>query len=92
MDNDIDRLDKCMDKLFERGSVLVFLLICIAGAIELVKTLLTPFLPKGNMIFFTIDITFLVLMLVDVIILISILIKFMLYLIKRDKLEEEEEK
>lgn len=90
--DDIDRLGKCMDKLFERGSVLVFLLICIAGAIELVKTLLTPFLSKGNMIFFTIDITFLVLMLVDVIILISILIKFMLYLIKRDKLEEEEEK
>lgn len=89
MNKDIDRLDKYIDKLFERGSVSVFILICIAGVIELVKTLLTYFLPKDYMIFSAIDITFLVLMLVAVIILITILIKFMIYLIKRDKLEEE---
>lgn len=89
MDKDIDKLDKCIDKVFERGGILVFLLISIAFAIELVKTLLTYFIPKDNMIFSAIDITFLVLMLIYVIILITVLIKFMIYLIKRDKLEEE---
>lgn len=89
MDNDIDKLDKCMDKLFERGVILALLLIGIAFAIELANTLLTYFLPKDNMIFSAIDITFLILVLIGVIISITVLIKFMIYLIKRDKLEEE---
>lgn len=89
MDNDIDKLDKCIEKVFERGSILALLLIGIAFAIELANALLTYFLPKDNMLFSTIDITFLVLVLIDVIISITVLIKFMIYLIKRDKLEEE---
>ena len=89
MDKDIDKLDKCIDKLFERCSILALILIGIAFAIELVKTLLTYFLPKDNMIFSAIDITFLVLVLIGVIILIAALIKFMIYLIKRGKFEEE---
>ena len=89
MNKDIDELDKYIDKLFDRGYVSAMILMCIAFAIELVKTLLTSFLPKDNMIFSAIDITFLVLVLIGVIILITVLIKFMIYLIKRDKLEEE---
>ena len=89
MDKDIDKLDKRINKVFERGIILALLLIGIAFAIELAKTLLKYFLPKDNMIFSTIDITFLLLVLIGVIISITVLIKFMIYLIKRDKLEEE---
>lgn len=89
MDKDIDKLDKRIDKVFEQGIILALLLIGIAFAIELAKTLLAYFLPKDNMIFSTIDITFLLLVLIGVIISITVLIKFMIYLIKRDKLDEE---
>ena len=79
-------MNKDIDKLFERGSVSAFLLMCIAVIIEIVKSLLKCFLLKCDIIFFTIDIMFLVLMLVAISVLTIVLIKFMFYLIKHDKL------
>ena len=82
-------MNKDVDKLFERGSVSALLLMCIAVIIEIVKSLLKCFLLKCDIIFFTIDIMFLVLMLVAISVLTIVLIKFMFYLIKHDKLEEK---
>lgn len=82
-------MDKDIDKLFERGAASALLLMCIAVIIEIIKSLLKCFLPKCYIIFFTIDIMFLVLMLVAISVLTIVLIKFMFYLIKHDKLEEK---
>ena len=79
-------MNKDIDKLFERGSVSALLLMGIAVIIEIVKSLLKCFLLKCYIIFFTIDIIFLVLMLVAITVLTTVLIKFMFYLIKHDKL------
>ena len=82
-------MNKDIDKLFERGSVSALLLMCIAVIIEIVKSLLKCFLLKCDIIFFTIDIMFLVLMLVAISVLTIVLINFMFYLMKHDKLEEK---
>jgi hypothetical protein len=82
-------MNKDIDKLFERGSVSALLLMCIAVIIEIVKSLLKCFLLKCDIIFFTIDIMFLVFMLVAISVLTIVLIKFMFYLIKHDKLEKK---
>lgn len=70
MDNDIDRI-------FTKTLILSVTLISVGFAAELVKTLLKYFIPKNSVIFPTIDIIFLVCVLIAIFITIMFLIKFM---------------
>ena len=70
MDNDIDRL-------FVKTLTLAVTLVSVGFVAELVKTLLKYFIPKNSVIFPTIDIIFLVCMIIAIFITIMFLIEFM---------------
>lgn len=70
MDNDIDRL-------FVKTLTLAVTLASVGFVVELVKTLLKYFIPKNSVIFPTIDIIFLVCMIIAIFITIMFLIEFM---------------
>ena len=70
MDNDVDRL-------FVKTLTLAVTLASVGFVVELVKTLLKYFIPKNSVIFPTIDIIFLVCMIIAIFITIMFLIEFM---------------